>query len=564
MNNVFVQFFLWCRKRFGVEVDGASLGFFRIVWGCLMAYEGIRKLPKASGVYSADYFHFKYSLTPFVEPLPELWMVQAEIWIMILSAAMVAIGLKFRFFNTLFALLYTHLFLVDKMYFNNHFYLTSLLAFLLSLTAADRCFSVSALWKKRKGIEVSPHIPYWQLFLLRAQVVVVYFFGGVAKLQGDWLQGEPLRHWMGNKPIELLKPPFSWFPGVLQQDWFIWTLSYGGMIFDFVIGFLLWNRKTFWPAAACTVFFHLSNNALFKIGLFPFIGIGLLALFFQPHWPRPILGRWFGKRRGKGAKEKTLEPARRGDSGKTASAGVTAFVLAYLVFHIVFPFRSFKYGGDPSWSEVGHYFAWRMMLRDKDSYVKFFFNPPEAEKILEETGLAPRMGKTHVMKMVKNPHMILQYVHALDDTFRRFGLEDVEIRVVAITSLNGRPFQLMIEPGVDLAKASYGFFEVPNWIVPLEEDRRPGLYPENAEKRREQIARVFDSDAKPVLVKVQRKKFGKPAEEIVAEIEEKVEKLSPGGRKSGGNGVEVPEEGDETQREDGDEAADKVKETNDE
>ena len=114
------------------------------------------------------------------------------------------------------------------MYFNNHFYLTSLLAFLLSFTAADHCFSIRSWWRTRKGNSLQPLIPYWHLFILRAQVVIVYFFGGVAKLQGDWLQGEPLRHWMKNKPVDLIKAPFSWFPQVLQEEWFIWAMSYGG------------------------------------------------------------------------------------------------------------------------------------------------------------------------------------------------------------------------------------------------------------------------------------------------------------------------------------------------
>lgn len=518
MNNIFSQFFFWCRKQLAVDIDGAALGLFRIVWGSLMVYEGIRKLPKASGLYSADYFHFKYALTPFNQPLPENWMVTAEIWIMIVAAGMVAIGLGFRFFNTVFAILYTHLFLIDKMYFNNHFYLTSLLAFLLSLTAADQCFSVRSWWRTRKGQEVNPLIPYWHLFILRAQVVIVYFFGGVAKLQGDWLQGEPIRHWMKNKQPDAIKPPFSWFPQVLHEEWFIWCMSYGGMVFDFCIGFLLLYRKTFWPAAIAVVCFHISNNALFKIGLFPFIGIGLLILFFQPHWPRPLLEKLQDRKQERPAnrKKRSLLATEKGTgNARLASVGVTVFIIAYLTIHCLLPFRSLRYGGDPSWSEVGHYYAWRMMLRDKDAYLKFFFNPPEAETVLEKSGRAPKIGKSHVVKMVKNPHMILQYAHALDNTFKDMNLSGVEIRAVAIASLNGRPFQLLIDPEVDLAQASYGFFEIPGWIIPLKEDLRPGLYPTSSESRKKAIARVFEEEAAPLLKKTKRKKFTRPIEELL-------------------------------------------------
>lgn len=146
-------------------------------------------------------------------------------------------------------------------------------------------------------------------------------------------------------------------------------------------------------------------------------------------------------------------PVVEGNTKRLPSPGITAFVIIYLFAQVSLPFRNLTYGGDPSWSEVGHYYSWRMMLRDKDAYVKFFFNPADAEKLLEASDLRPNIGKTHVQKMVKNPHMILQYVHALDDTFQEMGINDVEIRAAAIVSLNGRPYQLIIDPEVDLTKA---------------------------------------------------------------------------------------------------------------
>ena len=114
--------------------------------------------------------------------------------------------------------------------------------------------------------------------------------------------------------------------------------------------------------------------------------------------------------------------------------------------------------------------------------------------------------------------MILQFAHALDETFKEMNLNGVEIRAAAISSLNGRPYQLLIDPEVDLTKASYGFFEVPGWIIPLEEDIRPGLYPTNSEERKKALAKVFDELAAPELKKTKRKKFMRPVEEILSEL----------------------------------------------
>jgi hypothetical protein len=529
------RFFAWSREKMATSVDGASLGFFRIVWGALMIVESLDRIPKATGLFSPDFFHFTHSLTPFVSPMPSNALVYVELWVMAFCALMVMIGFGFRIFNVGFGLLFTHLFLIEKVYYNNHFYLTCLLTLLLTFTSADRCFSVKSWLQRRKGI-IKDEIPLWNLLILRYQVVVVYFFGAVAKFQGDWLLGEPLRHWMGTKTPETLRPPMSYFPEVLQQEWFIWSLSYGGFFFDLVIGFLLLNRRTFWPAAGAATFFHIMNNSLFKIGFFPVIGISLLAVFFQPHWPRPVMAkisRLFDR------SEKSPKPknVRR---GKTTPAGdqlsgeplanqqksvtgpwITAFIFVYFAIQILVPLRTLRYGGDPSWAEVGHYFSWRMMLRDKDGYMKLFFNPPEAERLLEATDQLPRIGGSQVTTMVKNPHMILQYVHALDETFKSLDLNGVEIRAVSIVSLNGRPFQLMIDPSVNLVEASYGFFEVPGWIIPLEPDQRPGLYPKSKSDRGEAINKVFKEEAVPVLKAIPRKKFSKPFEELLSEVEAK-------------------------------------------
>ena len=41
--------------------------------------------------------------------------------------------------------------------------------------------------------------PAWTLWLLRAQIGIVYFYAGLAKLNADWLQGEPMRGWLASR-----------------------------------------------------------------------------------------------------------------------------------------------------------------------------------------------------------------------------------------------------------------------------------------------------------------------------------------------------------------------------
>ena len=161
----------WLQQEFGRRVDASSLAFFRIVWGSLMVYEGFRKLDHADGVYSPAYFHFTYSLFPFVEPLPEVWMVHAEIGLLIAAAVSMTLGLGFRYAALLFTLIYSHLFLVERIYYNNHFYLTILMNFLFSFTQADRIWSLPAWWRRapwHKILPISPSIWTWTCLWTRS------------------------------------------------------------------------------------------------------------------------------------------------------------------------------------------------------------------------------------------------------------------------------------------------------------------------------------------------------------------------------------------------------------
>lgn len=103
------------------------------------------------------------------------------------------LGLFYRICAILFFLMITYIFLLEKAIYLNHLYLVCLIAFLMIFVPASRSFSLDVL---RKSNHRMRFIPAWSIWLLRFQVGVPYFFGGVAKLNSDWLHGEPLRAWL--------------------------------------------------------------------------------------------------------------------------------------------------------------------------------------------------------------------------------------------------------------------------------------------------------------------------------------------------------------------------------
>ena len=63
---------------------------------------------------------------------------------------------------------------------------------------------------------------------------------------------------------------------------------------------------------------------------------------------------------------------------------------------------------------------------------------------------------------------ILAFSHHLARVFQEEGHPNVEVRVRAMASLNGRPYQPLIDPDIDLAKERRRVGHA-KWIVTLEE-----------------------------------------------------------------------------------------------
>ncbi|GAB4458801.1 MAG: hypothetical protein Fur0044_51770 [Anaerolineae bacterium] len=430
--------------------------------------------------YVEPRFHFTYEFFPFVAPLPG----QGMYWLfgaMGLFALGLALGFYTRWSALLFFLSYTYVFLLDKTPYNNHYYLISLLSFLLIWVDAQRWLSLDR-WRKR--ISSSQTIPFWQLFILRAQFFIVYFYGGLAKLNRDWLMGEPVRLWLAERTHYPFLGPF------FDTETAVYFFSYGGLLFDLAIGFLLLWRPTRLLAFGGLLFFHLMNNWLFSIGIFPFLALAATILFVEPEWPRGILSR-LSRSNFRGVRHAHMpNGAARGRAGSSnldllrpqsfyqpipaspltqparLNIWTLSFIGLYLALQLLIPLRHWLYPGEVSWTEEGHRFAWHMKLRDKEARLELKVIDPRTGQIWN-ANLAEDLTADQIEKMGIRPDMILQYTHYLREKLIQTGLDNPIIIANAWASLNGRPFQQLIDPRVNLAQVQPDLFAPSPWILPL-------------------------------------------------------------------------------------------------
>ncbi len=446
-------------SRLFAPVDIAVLAYFRIVFGAIMLWEVWRYFDRGwiprywiDPVLNFTYYGFKW-----VRPWPGNGMYLHFIALGILSM-LIMLGWHYRISTILFFLGFTYMFLLEQARYLNHFYLICLISLLLIFVPAHRHWSVDA-WRRSEW--ATRLAPAWTLWLLQTQLGIAYFFGGVAKLNGDWLRGEPMRMWMARRTDFPLIG--HWF----TEEWMVYLFSYGGLLLDLLIVPLLIWRRTRLLAFAAAVMFHLMNARLFTIGIFPWFMIAATAIFFAPDWPHRLIRRWQTpassalNERDAGTAPTHLQPRRT----------VTLVLLGlYLAVQIVLPLRHFAYPGDVNWTEEGHRFAWHMKLRSKQARAEFIVTDPtrNISWYIDPHDYLPRWQER---KMVTRPDMILQFSHYLAHELRDQGYEQVEVRAYVEASLNGRKYQLLIDPEVDLAAERRTLWPAP-WIVPLTEPLR--------------------------------------------------------------------------------------------
>jgi hypothetical protein len=446
-------------------VDISFLVFFRAVFGAIMLWEVYRYF--SSGwiprYYIEPVFYFGYYGFDWVKPWPGNGMY-VHFAVLGVAAACIMLGFFYRIAAPLFFIGFTYVFLLDQTRYLNHFYLVCLISFLMIFLPANRALSIDSLVRPRIRTDV---VPAWTLWLLRAQVGIAYFYGGIAKLNSDWVHGgEPMRTWLR---------PLMTMPGIgplFQQEWVVYSFAHGGLLLDLlVVPLMLW-RRTRLIAFSAAVVFNLINAAIFNIGIFPWFMLGATLIFFPPDLVRRFARAFMTPGAALRADDKRQERESWFKLHRPFCPALTrnqkivlALLGTYLVVQLLMPLRHFLYPGNVSWTEEGHNFAWHMKLRTKRGESLFTITHPATGKtwiVKPEDYLEARQA----VKMSNKPDMILVFAHHLAEQKRREGYDNVEVRAQVTSSLNGRSPQVLIDPTVDLAKEPRSLLPA-RWIVPL-------------------------------------------------------------------------------------------------
>lgn len=437
------------RRQAGRVVAGHSLAVVRIAFGMVAVVSAARLVVHGwvAQLWADPAVLLGWPLAPV--PRASHALLTGVVAVVGLAGAAIAAGLAPRVAAAVFLCGFGYLELLDRTTYLNHYWAMSLLAALLIVLPSDGTWSITG---RRRG----DGVPQWAVWLIRAQVAVIYVGAAVAKLDADWLlRGQPLGMWLAARTDLPVVGPLLALPaaGIVA--------SWAGLAFDLtIVGWMSW-RRTRVPALLAVVVFHAVTWVLFPgIGVFPLLMVSLATVWLPPDWP-VAAHRWVQVRAG---------PARADDRGdgprpvRRVSRVTLAFAAVWLAVQLAVPLRHLLIPGDVRWTEEGGRFAWRVMAEEKVGWATFVVEDPvngDVQRVALSDVVTP--NQAHVTAV--RPDLLHQVAQVLAARHEAVAGVRPRVRADARVSWNGRANAPLVDPGVDLAAQPWRYGRHQPWIA---------------------------------------------------------------------------------------------------
>lgn len=438
-------------KLLNVSNHSVPLAILRMAFGFLMTFSMLRFLFNGwiEKAYTTPQFHFTYQYFDWIQPFDTNAMYGIVISCAIASFC-IGLGLFYRIATVYFFISFTYLELIEKSWYLNHYYLVSIIAFLLIIVPAHQFLSLDV--RLRNTIK-KQFIPAWWSFVFKLQLSIVYFYGGIAKLNSDWLlEAQPMSIWIK------AKTDLPLIGSLLEYDTTAFIFSWAGLLYDLCIPFLLWNKKTRPVAFVLVITFHVLTHILFNIGMFPWIMIGMSLIFITKE-------EWNAFSKKIGYTNPISIDNNQKVKLKTYAFG-KAILIPFFTIQLLFPLRHFLLTDNVLWTENGFRFSWQVMVMEKTGYTAFTVKDKKSGKQWKEYP-SRRLSVIQEKQMNFQPDMIWQYAQYLKKIYQKKGIENPEIYVNSRVALNGRPSQVFISDDINLVSLK-DINEVYDLILPLQ------------------------------------------------------------------------------------------------
>lgn len=427
-------------------IPAYGLAVFRILLGILLSINlyGYIQMGLVEHGIMAPKLMLTYDGFEFIKPYSTGFM-NGILYVALGSAILITLGLFTRVAAVFYFITHTYLLFIDAFIFNNHIYLFSLLGFWLIFVDSDKVLSLRRLIFKTDKADI--FIPTWHVAILAAHFFIAYFYGGLTKFNSEWLlRQEPMRS-------ALLAKAHMW--PILKNEAVVYFFTYGGLIVDLALGFLLIFKRTRWIGVTIVLLFNLTNAIIFRdIDIFPFVMITSLVLFFN-QW---TVAKWF----------KITPPAEViSNVHFDLKPAMKIFIYSYLVFQLLFPLRFIVLPNPVDWSGIANKFSWRMKVQARNLEECYFVVEDAKSDIKYNVNPGQFLHTEQVGMLGKDARLPVKVARYLAKESKKFNVKEPIVRAFIKLSYNGHPSQYYLNTDYDLTKVQYSAFKKLEYLMPL-------------------------------------------------------------------------------------------------
>lgn len=238
----------------------APLEFVRVIIGVALAVDGLATWGTLSRLFQPGIL--AVPILPVPRLSPEWVTTYMVVWLG--SAVAFAMGWPRRLSGVTLVGVLAYMLVLDQQTYSNHLYLLALVVGLITI----------GQWQSR-----GPVVPMWPVFLLKAQLTIVYTFAAVSKMNPAFMSGAMIYANL-RRPLLETAPALVSFPVLV-------TVAVASIATELFLGWALWSVRWRRTAAMVGVIFHTSlvlvmdDPTTVGLAVFAATCVSLYVLFFD-------------------------------------------------------------------------------------------------------------------------------------------------------------------------------------------------------------------------------------------------------------------------------------------
>jgi hypothetical protein len=428
-------------ERLFVPVSINPLILFRVAFGAALFIWALGMLLSGEVYhqYVEPHFFFHYRNFQWINPFPEVIMYLIFV-VLSIASVMIALGWHFRLSVLTFVLLLFYVVLIDKAAYLSYYYFMLLLLILLLFSPAHRMFSIDII---RKPNLRADYVPKWCILAFQLQIIAVFYFAGMSKLNSEWLfAGSPVNIWINELlqywDVEIGVGVFSTLSIIIS-----WVL----ILYDFLMPQFLLDKRTSTKAFGIVVIVQLFGFILFPVGYFPFLIIFSSVIFLNEKRIYLLISRVSYFLYDIFQFKTEIFKARGGIMINYRNKKLFPILISiFFAAQIIFPVALFLKWGSKKWATSAFQFSWQLFINHKEGNLTawYFLNDG---KTMQKIDLNDYLTPQQKQRMLSDPNLIMQFVEFVNNEYKMQGKQ---IKAFASLSKNGARSIVLLDPRKNL------------------------------------------------------------------------------------------------------------------